>query len=1049
MDFLDNYFKYEIGTEISGLTEQLNVFYLTKLQQKHKRNIIVLTSSLYEANKIYNEFESNELQALLFPMDDFLSSMVVASSPELKYKRLETLDNIKSSNTPKIIVTNLMGYLKFLPNKNVDNTLLINTNDNYKRDSILESLEKLGYRRESLVTASGEYAVRGFLIDIYPIDEVHPIRIEFDGNTVESIKYFDENTQFSTKKIDKITIKAIDEIMDFSHNSLYDYLENPIVAYIDKTQIDASYLKLLDDVVEYKESKNIESSLMYELDQIKDFDRIYINLFSSGKYDLKAQRLINYNEDFVALVANYDKWISSGKEVYFYLENDKEKEKILELIPSAKIIKRKLSNGFILDKYVVISSHDIEKTTSAGGNYKNNFHIGKRIKDFNQLENGDYVVHVSHGIGVYQGIKTLTVRGVQKDYLMINYAGTDKIYVPVEKINLIYKYTGKDGSVPKLNKLGSGNWEKTKKYISEKVKDISAELIRLYKKRLELKKTPYKDYPEELVFASEFKYNLTKDQQKSINEINKDLTSTVPMDRLLCGDVGFGKTEVAMRAMFKAVLNNEQVLYLCPTTILSKQQYNVAKERFKNWPIEIELLNRHVSNKKAKEILDNLQKGKIDILFGTHRILSDDVKCKKLGMMVVDEEQRFGVTHKEKIKQYKNDINVLTLSATPIPRTLKMAMSGLRDLSVIDTPPVNRYPVQTYVVCEDDFLIKDAIYKELSRNGQVFMLYNRVETIEKYMNHIKSLVPSARIIFAHGKMEKDELDNIMTAFINNEYDILICTTIIESGIDIPNVNTLIIHDAENFGLSQLYQIRGRVGRSDRMAYAYLMYEKNKMLNDIAIKRLNTIKEFTELGSGYRIAMRDLNLRGAGDIFGASQAGFVDSVGISLYMKMVEDEIKRQQGEVIEEDEDEQALLNVSTHISDDYVSDEDIKIEIHQKINEIDSYDKLLEIKNELEDRFGKVTEDMLVYMYEEWFEKLAIKYNIKHVIQTDRSVEVTLPEEVSDNIKGDKLLMEAMSLTKYFNIKYINKKIVIVLFTKNLEKHFIFYLVSLLEKIL
>ena len=327
MDFLDNYFKYEIGTEISGLTEQLNVFYLTKLQQKHKRNIIVLTSSLYEANKIYNEFESNELQALLFPMDDFLSSMVVASSPELKYKRLETLDNIKFSNTPKIIVTNLMGYLKFLPNKNVDNTLLINTNDNYKRDSILESLEKLGYRRESLVTASGEYAVRGFLIDIYPIDEVHPIRIEFDGNTVESIKYFDENTQFSTKKIDKITIKAIDEIMDFSHNSLYDYLENPIVAYIDKTQIDASYLKLLDDVVEYKESKNIESSLMYELDQIKDFDRIYINLFSSGKYDLKAQRLINYNEDFVALVANYDKWISSGKEVYFYLEMIKKKKK--------------------------------------------------------------------------------------------------------------------------------------------------------------------------------------------------------------------------------------------------------------------------------------------------------------------------------------------------------------------------------------------------------------------------------------------------------------------------------------------------------------------------------------------------------------------------------------------------------------------------------------------------------------------------------------------------------------------------------------------------
>ena len=522
------------------------------------------------------------------------------------------------------------------------------------------------------------------------------------------------------------------------------------------------------------------------------------------------------------------------------------------------------------------------------------------------------------------------------------------------------------------------------------------------------------------------------------------------MDRLLCGDVGFGKTEVAMRAMFKAVLNNEQVLYLCPTTILSKQQYNVAKERFKNWPVEIALLNRHVSVRETHRILEDLKKGKIDILFGTHRILSDDIVCKNLGMLVVDEEQRFGVTHKEKIKTMKSDVNVLTLSATPIPRTLKMAMSGLRDLSVIDTPPVNRYPVQTYVAVEDDFLIKDAIYKELARKGQVFILYNRVETIEKYMNHIHELVPDARINFAHGKMEKDELDNIMTSFINNEFDILICTTIIESGIDIPNVNTLIIHDADNFGLSQLYQIRGRVGRSDKVAYAYLMYEKNKMLNDIAIKRLNTIKEFTELGSGYRIAMRDLSLRGAGDVFGASQAGFVDSVGISLYMKMVEDEIKRQRGEnVEEEDTDTQALINVNTHISDTYVSDEDIKIEIHQKINEIDSYEKMLEIKSELEDRFGKVTDDMLVYMYEEWFEKLAKKYNINQVIQTDRSIEITLPEEISSNIKGDKLLIEAMNLSRSFNIKYVNKKISILLYTKDLPKHFIFYIVTLLEKIL
>lgn len=1049
MNFLDEYFKYEIGTEISGLTHELNVFYVKKLCEKYDRNIIVLASSLFEANKIYDSLVKIHDNTLLFPMDDFLSSMIVASSPELKYKRLETLDKLKSDKK-YIIVTNLMGYLKYLPSANIKNYIDIKQNDVIKRDILAEEINKLGYHRESLVTMSGEYAVRGFILDLYPIDYEHPIRIEFDGNIIDNIKYFNENTQMSTEETNKIKIKAIDEMPSDDKNSLFDYAKNPLVVYVDKSQIEATYTHLYDDIIEYKEANDVKEDLMYSLDDIKDNDKIFINLFSTDGIDLKAQSIINYKENFLKLESDYNKWIKEGKIVYFYLSNNNEKKQLLKIIPSAHIIMKELEHGFILGKYVIISENDIEDVKVTYGVYKNNFHVGKKIKDFNQLEKGDYVVHISHGIGIYQGITTLYVRGVQKDFLTIYYEGTDKIYVPVEKIDLIYKYTCKDGVKPKLNKLGSTNWEKTKKYISEKVKDISRELILLYKKRLELKKKPYKDYPEEEVFASEFKYKLTPDQKKAVVEINNDLKKDNPMDRLLCGDVGFGKTEVAMRAMFKAVLNNEQVLYLCPTTILSKQQYNVAKERFKNWPIEIALLNRHVSARETHRILEDLKKGKIDILFGTHRILSDDIVCKNLGMLVVDEEQRFGVTHKEKIKTMKSDVNVLTLSATPIPRTLKMAMSGLRDLSVIDTPPVNRYPVQTYVAVEDDFLIKDAIYKELARKGQIFILYNRVETIEKYMNHIHELVPDAKINFAHGKMEKDELDNIMTSFINNEFDILICTTIIESGIDIPNVNTLIIHDADNFGLSQLYQIRGRVGRSNKIAYAYLMYEKNKMLNDIAIKRLNTIKEFTELGSGYRIAMRDLSLRGAGDIFGASQAGFIDSVGISLYMKMIEDEIKRQQGEFTpEEDKETQALINVSTHISDTYVTDEDIKIEIHQKINEIDSYEKMLEIKNELEDRFGKVTADMLVYMYEEWFEKLAKKYNIKQVVQTDRSIEITLPEDVSSNIKGDKLLIEAMNLSRSFNIKYVNKKISILLYTKDLPKHFIFYIVTLLEKIL
>ena len=1049
MDFLDKYFKYDIDTEISGLTSTLNCFYLAKLLEKHKRNIIVLTSSLYEANKIFNELSEKTDKVLLFPMDDFLSSVIIAASPELKYKRLETLDKIKN-NDNYIIITNLMAYLKFLPNKNVDNSLVIKENLTIKRDELIDNLTNLGYHRESLVTMSGEYAVRGFIVDIYPIDEEHPIRIEFDGNSIEKIKNFDENTQLTLNDVASIKVKAIDEVTTDNHSSLFDYANNPIVVHIDESQIMASYKKLCEDVFEYQTNNDISEKIMYEMEDISSFDNIYINLFASGKNDVHAKTIDNYNQNLEKLVNDYNLYIKRGKEVIFYLSNKKEIKTIKNLLPNAKIVEDKLSHGFILDKYVVISENDIEEVHHQVSSYKNNFHVGKKLKDYNQLEDGDYVVHISHGIGIYKGITTLNFKGAEKDFLTIYYEGSDKIYVPVEKIDLIYKYTGKDGTVPKLNKLGSPNWEKTKKYIESKVKDISDELIRLYKARLELKKIPYKDYPEEEVFGSEFAYTLTKDQEKSVLDINSDLKSGIPMDRLLCGDVGFGKTEVAMRAMFKTVLNNEQVMYLCPTTILSKQQYNVARDRFKNWPVEIALLNRHVTSTKAKQILDDFNNGKIDILFGTHRILSKDVLPKKLGMLVVDEEQRFGVTHKEKIKEYKNDVHVLTLSATPIPRTLKMALSGLRDLSVIDTPPINRYPVQTYVAPEDELLIKDAIYKELSRNGQVFILYNRIESIASFTNKIKELVPDARVVYAHGKMEKNELDAIMNSFIDYKYDILICTTIIESGIDIPNVNTLIIHDAENFGLSQLYQIRGRVGRSDKVAYAYLMYEKNKMLNDIAIKRLNTIKEFTELGSGYKIAMRDLSIRGAGDIFGASQAGFVDSVGISLYMKMIEDEMKRKQGEYVEEEDTSvNSLINVTTHISDDYVRDEDVKIEIHQKINEIDSYDKLLSIKEELEDRFGKITQDMLVYMYEEWFEKIALKYNITKVIQTDRYIEITLPEEISNNIKGDKLLMEAMNLTTHFNIKYVHKEIILTLYTKPLEKHFIFYIVTLLEKIL
>ena len=570
----------------------------------------------------------------------------------------------------------------------------------------------------------------------------------------------------------------------------------------------------------------------------------------------------------------------------------------------------------------------------------------------------------------------------------------------------------------------------------------------LYQKRLETKTTPYKRFEEEQIFGNEFIYDLTLDQQNAVNDINDDLDSDIPMDRLLCGDVGFGKTEVALRAMFRAILNNKQVIYLCPTTILSKQQYNVAKKRFASWPIEIRLYNRFTTLKEEQDILTGLENGSIDVVFGTPKLFNDKIKYKKLGLLIIDEEQRFGVKHKEKIKELKNDINVLTLSATPIPRTLKMALSGLRNLSIIETAPNNRYPVQTYVTSEDDYIIKDAIYKELGRNGQIFMLYNNIEGLVPKMNALKILVPEAKIRCAHGQMNKDALDEIMEDFTMHKFDILLCTTIIENGIDIGNANTLIVYDADNFGLAQLYQIRGRVGRSDKIAYAYLLYNKNKMLNETAIKRLHAIKEFTALGSGYKIAMRDLSIRGSGDIFGSSQAGFVDTVGVSLYTKMIEDELKRVKGLPVEESKNEQSLININTHIDDSYVDDENIKIEIHQMINEIDSYDKLQQIKNILEDRFGKITLEMEDYMYEEWFEKIAQKYNITQIRQTDRFIEIVLPEKLSSKVKGDKLLLNALSISRNFSFAFRHNQIIITLKYANLKEHFIRYIVRLLNTI-
>ena len=1089
---IDNIDKKTIG--LVGLNDEFFSLYVNKLLKEQKKNILIVTPTLFEANLINNSLSTYTNRSYLFPMDDFLTSESIAISPDLKVTRLETINRTFDIEN-KIIVTHLNGYLRYLPTKEKykNSILKLIKNKEYKREKLIDDLISIGYKTETIVTKTGEIGIRGFVIDIFPIESEHPVRIEYFGDEIDSIRIFDEGTQKTIEEIEEVKIlpyteflidgydeeykekqKYLKKITNGKINSIYDYLENPITIFKNYNQLKTSFNTQLEQIFEYKIDKdtNFDSDYMYNLNEIKQdkviyyntVENIFDNVSSENITDYQIKEMGSFSENIEAINKFINEQIYLNKTIIIAIKDYQIKSftKFIEhsyimtnykniLKNQVNIIDMPINKGFIYKDFIVLTESELFIKHINKSKYKTNFKYSSKIKNINNLEIGDYVVHTLHGIGIYNGIKTLKQGEVLKDYLEILYFGKDKLYIPVEKIDLISKYTGKEGMVPKINKLGGTEWEKTKLRVKNKVKDIADKLLKIYALR-EMKKGFQfsKDNELQLMFESEFPYEPTKDQLYVTKQIKEDMESSIPMDRLLCGDVGYGKTEVAFRAMFKAVNDGKQVLYLCPTTILSNQQYENAIQRFKNFPVNIALLNRFTSSKKTKEIIENLKNGKVDILFGTHRILSNDVKPNNLGLLIIDEEQRFGVIHKEKIKEYKENVDVLTLTATPIPRTLQMSMTGLRSLSLIETPPVDRYPVQTYVLEENIHIIKDAVYKELSRGGQVFILYNRVEKLEAKKQELQRLLPEAKIIEAHGQMNKNEIENRMIDFINNKYDVLLCTTIIETGIDIPNVNTLIIYNADCFGLSQLYQIRGRVGRSNKIAYAYLMYQQNKMLNETAIKRLNVIKEFTELGSGFKIATRDLSIRGAGDILGSEQAGFIDNIGIELYLKILNEEVAKLKGEEIKEEEtiDEKPLISVDTHISDEYVKDIDLKIEIHKKINEIDSYNKLIIVKNELEDRFGKIDEKILIYMYEEWFEKIAKKLEVERVNQTKNYIELVFSQEISNKIDGEKLFVDAFNISRMFRFQMKSGHLIIILDTIKLEKNSIYLLIELLNKI-
>ncbi|MBE6157716.1 MAG: transcription-repair coupling factor [Firmicutes bacterium] len=1091
MNVFDNLINIDVKKDmgISFGTDEFFAVYLNNLLAQKKKNILVVVNSLYEANKIYSSLENYTNDVYLFPMDDFLTSEALAISPDLEYSRLETINNTLLDK-PIVVITNLMGYLRYLPTKKNYQQFFVDLKigDEFNPQKLVEKFINSGYSRDTIVNKTGEFAVRGFVIDIFPLDEDYPVRIEFFGDEIDSIRYFDPETQKSIKKVDSITIKPCSEFLSTKNveeeyfrkqkylpkyekvSNIYEYLDDAFLVYKDYEQLKVGYTNILSDITTYKETKDIEYNLdyMFSLFDIQSDQSIYymnINNISNNnilRYDVKT--INKFNEDSEKINAFIRKCISNDKTVVICLNkyqirniikvlNMKICETTIDNIYEncVNIVEYKINSGFIYDKYVFLSSTELFNIKEKNKKYSNKYKYAVTIDDINKLNIGDYVVHNVHGIGVYNGIKTLTLSGVVKDYIEVYYQGKDKLYIPVEKIDLLSKYSGKEGAHPKVNKLGGTEWIKTKNRVKNRVNDMADKLLELYAERQSRNGFAFSPDSEMIIdFENDFPYDLTKDQIRAIGQIKEDMEKSVPMDRLLCGDVGFGKTEVAFVAAFKAILDSKQVLFLCPTTILSDQHYKNALERFKDFPVSIALLNRFTPPKEVTRIVNGIKDGTIDLVFGTHRLFSDDIKPKNLGLLIIDEEQRFGVKHKEKIKEFKTNVDVLTLTATPIPRTLQMSLAGIRSLSLIETPPVNRYPVQTYVIEENMQLVRDAIYKELSRDGQIFILYNKVQSIDDEVSKIQKLVPDARITSAHGQMSKSELENKIIDFINHEYDVLVCTTIIETGIDIPNVNTLIIMDADRFGLSQLYQIRGRVGRSDKFAYAYLMYNNSKVLTETAVKRLNVIKEFTALGSGFSIATRDLSIRGAGDILGSEQAGFIDSIGIDLYLKLLNDEVERKKGNIVEEDEDtdKQPLLNVSTHIDDKYVSEDELKIEIHRKISEIDSYDKLISVKQELEDRFGKLEEDVIVYMYEEWFEKLAEKLNITTVRQTKNSIELVFNKELVEKIDVDEVFIMAFEVSPMFRFVSRGSNLIIVLDIIKLDKHPVYYLVDLLSKI-
>jgi transcription-repair coupling factor (superfamily II helicase) len=1015
---------------LDGLKGSLRTFFITYLVEILQKPVIFLTPDQDSAEKIRDDLEVllNQRHVAFFPSFERVPYDDHEPNPSLMKLRLETLQHLVESGKG-VIVTTVEGIMSRvpLPEKFVDHQYFVKVNSTYVFDEFLKNLQNAGYTREEIVEDVGQFTVRGGIIDIFPWTSSDPVRIEFFGDQIESIRTFNVISQRSIDAIEEVEFLPN---LDLEENagSLFEFFADEALLIIEdkrvfndrvqsyEDQINLSYKKLLTENV-YPEKpavRYLEKNTVIK--NIEKFPIFYTGLVSEK--DLKKQHFESTTPPTFAghlnrLFSYLEKSRTSGLLTLIQCDSKTQAERITEILEdenlenTAQVSVGALHNGFVFPEagLQVLTDHEIFDRYKKRRTYPK-FKNGEYLRSLSSLNLYDYIVHIQYGIGQYLGLQTIESGDNRRECIKLAYAEDDVLFVSVDRLNNVQKYASEEESLPKLTRLGTGEWERIKKRTQESIEKIAGDLLNIQAKRKVQKGYAFsKDTHWQLELEASFQFEETEDQLVAIGDVKRDLENEIPMDRLLCGDVGYGKTEVALRAAFKTVMDGKQVAILVPTTILAYQHYQTFRERMSEFPVNVEMLSRFRSTKEQKRVIDKLEEGEIDIVIGTHRLLSDDVKLKDIGLLIIDEEQRFGVKHKEKLKNIRVTVDVLTMTATPIPRTLHLSLMGARDLSHIETPPRNRLPVITEIHEWDDDLIYQAITREIERNGQIYFVHNKVKTIDGIKRILNEITPTARVVVAHGQLPERELEKIMLDFIHKKYDILISTMIIENGLDIPNVNTIIIDHADKFGLAQLYQLRGRVGRSDVQAYAYLLVPHASRLTDLAQKRLRAIQDFADLGSGFKVALRDMEIRGIGNILGKEQSGNLQAVGFDLYCRLVDESVHKLKQD-FEGEETKEELMRLSDAkidvdfdllIPKDYITNETERVSIYHRLVNFRNPKELEGIENELKDRFGPIPKAVTRIMDAIELKILASKLMASHIRLNKKNLILKFPDDLKD----------------------------------------------------